>query len=145
MNNECGSPSSAKSTRNHRIRSPICCLRSNAVVEPESPIGEQRTPKSPYDEIRDRCRRVKTRIKVSCRNNNNCSYNCAHHHQQHHHRRHHSQSYSGDFSYDPLSYALNFEDDARAEEDGSVPNFTARLPVSPVEKSTSPTVDLISF
>lgn len=156
MYNECSSPSSARTTTRgtgggHRLRSPICCLGVNAVVEPESMTG-QRTPRSPYEwlkstaqelELRDRCRRVKTRIKVTCRNNN-CAYNCAHH--QHHHQRHHSHSYPGDFSYDPLSYALNFEDDVRAaDEDGSFPNFTARLPASPVTKSRSATVDLISF
>ncbi|VVB14027.1 unnamed protein product [Arabis nemorensis] len=155
MYNECISPSSARSTtRNgtttlNRLRSPICCLGANAVVEPESMIGGQRTPRSPYEwlkstaqelEIRDRCRRVKSRIKVTCRNNN-CAYNCVHNHQRHHQ----SQSYPGDFSYDPLSYALNFEDDVRADEDGSFPSFTARLPASPVTKSRSTTVDLISF
>ncbi|CAA7039061.1 unnamed protein product [Microthlaspi erraticum] len=150
MYNECTSPSSARSARvtGHRMRSPICCLGANAVVEPESMIGP-RTPRSPYEwlkstaqelEIRDRCRRVKTRIKVTCRNNN-CAYNCAHQH----HQRHHSQSYPGDFSYDPMSYALNFEDDVRADEDASFPSFTARLPASPVTKTRSATVDLISF
>ncbi|KAF8115846.1 hypothetical protein N665_0025s0291 [Sinapis alba] len=152
MYNECTSPSSARSSRSHRMRSPICCLGgANAVVEPEAMIGS-RTPKSPYEwlkstaqelEIRDRCRRVKTRIKVTCRNNNNnnnCAYNCVHHH----HQRQQSQSYPVDFSYDPLSYALNFEDDVRAYEDVSFPNFTARLPASPVAKRSA-TVDLISF
>ncbi|KAG2241171.1 hypothetical protein Bca4012_012343 [Brassica carinata] len=150
MYNECSSPPSARSTRSHRMRSPICCLGANAVVEPEAMIGSK-TPKSPYEwlkstaqelEIRDRCRRVKTRIKVTCRNSS-CAYNCAHH--QHHHQRHQShQSYPVDFSYDPLSYALNFEDDVRVYEDVSFPNFTARLPASPVAKRSA-TVDLISF
>ncbi|KFK25381.1 hypothetical protein AALP_AA8G105900 [Arabis alpina] len=150
MYNECISPSSARSTTRttHRLRSPICCLGANAVVEPESINGGgQRTPRSPYEwlkstaqelEIRDRCRRVRSRIKVTCRNNN-CGYNCVH-------QRHSSQSYPGDFSYDPLSYALNFEDDVmRDDEDGSFPSFTARLPASPVTKTRSATVDLISF
>ncbi|XP_010491803.1 PREDICTED: uncharacterized protein LOC104769323 [Camelina sativa] len=163
MYNECSSPSTARSTttrgtNNHRMRSPICCLGANAVVEPEAMMigggggGGPRTPRSPYEwlkstaqelELRDRCRRVKSRIKVTSRNNN-CGYNNCHHH--HHHQRHHSQSYPGDFSYDPLSYALNFEDDVRAsDDDGSFPNFTARLPQSPVTKTRSATVDLISF
>ncbi|KAF2564758.1 hypothetical protein F2Q70_00014212 [Brassica cretica] len=134
MYNECTSPSSARSARGHRMRSPICCLgAANAVVEPAEAMTGQRTPKSPYEwlkstalelEIIDRCRRVKTRIKVT---------------------RHHSQGSPGDFSYDALSYALNFEDDVRADEDGSYPDFTARLPASPVAKSRSATVDLISF
>ncbi|KAF8084532.1 hypothetical protein N665_0714s0019 [Sinapis alba] len=146
MYNECSSPSSARSTRGttHKMRSPICCLGANAVVEPEAMIGP-RTPRSPYEwlkstaqelELRHRCRRVKTRIKVTCRNNN-----CAHHN----HHNHQSPSYPVDFSYDAFSYALNFEDDVRADEDGSFPNFTARLPASPVTKPRSATVDLISF
>ncbi|KAJ4883049.1 Uncharacterized protein Rs2_33142 [Raphanus sativus] len=150
MYNKCSSPSSARSIRSHRMRSPICCLGANAVVEPEAMIGSSKTPKSPYEwlkstaqelEIRDRCRRVKTRIKVTCRNNN-----CVHPHHHHHHHHHQSgPSYpSVDFSYDPLSYALNFEDDVRAYEDASFPNFTARLPASPVAKRSA-TVDLISF
>ncbi|CAF1882708.1 hypothetical protein Bca4012_047689 [Brassica carinata] len=122
------------------MRSPICCLgAANAVVEPAEAMTGQRTPKSPYEwlkstalelEIIDRCRRVKTRIKVTC---------------HHHHQRHHSQGSPGDFSYDALSYALNFEDNVRADEDGSYPDFTARLPASPVAKSRSATVDLISL
>ena len=116
------------------------------MVEPEAMIGP-RTPRSPYEwlkstaqelELRERCRRVKTRVKVTCLRNNNCAYNCAHHS--------HHQSYPVDFSYDALSYALNFEDDVRAaDEDGSFPNFTARLPASPVTKPRSARVDLISF
>ncbi|PIN23137.1 hypothetical protein CDL12_04138 [Handroanthus impetiginosus] len=46
------------------------------------------------------------------------------------HRRH----ASADFSYDPLSYALNFDDDAASSSDQdfqAMNNFTARLPVSP--------------
>ena len=119
------------------MRSPICCLgAANAVVEPAEAMTGQRIPKSPYEwlkstalelQIRDRCLRVKTRIKVTC----------------HHHQRPHSQGSPGDFSYDALSYALNFEDDVRADEDSSYPDFTARLPASPVVKSRSATVDLL--
>ncbi|KAL9176487.1 hypothetical protein ABFS82_01G001000 [Erythranthe guttata] len=45
------------------------------------------------------------------------------------HRRHSS----AEFSYDPLSYALNFDDDQLSPHDdyGTTTNFTARLPVSP--------------
>ncbi|KAE9602336.1 hypothetical protein Lal_00050240 [Lupinus albus] len=53
-----------------------------------------------------------------------------------HHRRH-----SADFHYDPLSYALNFEDNAA--DDRSVhdlKSFSARLPSSPPSK-TSPTAN----
>ncbi|KAF8034926.1 hypothetical protein BT93_C1065 [Corymbia citriodora subsp. variegata] len=40
---------------------------------------------------------------------------------------------SSEFGYDPMSYALNFEDDRSRESDEEFParNFSARLPVSP--------------
>ncbi|OIW09288.1 hypothetical protein TanjilG_01259 [Lupinus angustifolius] len=45
-------------------------------------------------------------------------------------RRHNRRtSQSVDFSYDPLSYALNFENEGR--EEFSSGNFSSRLPVSP--------------
>ncbi|GFP94160.1 hypothetical protein PHJA_001560500 [Phtheirospermum japonicum] len=43
------------------------------------------------------------------------------------HRRHSS----ADFSYDPLSYSLNFDDDAPSSSDDAMMNFNARLPVTP--------------
>ncbi|KAI3801783.1 hypothetical protein L1987_29897 [Smallanthus sonchifolius] len=50
------------------------------------------------------------------------------------HRRRRS---STDFSYDPLSYALNFEEDscANLEDDAAVMNFSSRLPSSPPPSS----------
>lgn len=50
---------------------------------------------------------------------------------------HHRQSQSADFSYDPSSYALNFEDDSPEE----IPfrNFSSRLPPSP--PSSTPPVE----
>ncbi|KAK3437139.1 hypothetical protein EUGRSUZ_C01699 [Eucalyptus grandis] len=40
---------------------------------------------------------------------------------------------SSEFGYDPMSYALNFEDDRswESDEEFSMRNFSARLPVSP--------------
>ncbi|XP_030467284.1 uncharacterized protein LOC115686203 [Syzygium oleosum] len=40
---------------------------------------------------------------------------------------------ASEFGYDPMSYALNFEDDRSRESDEEFParNFSARLPVSP--------------
>ncbi|TKY58107.1 hypothetical protein E2542_SST15162 [Spatholobus suberectus] len=42
---------------------------------------------------------------------------------------HHRRSQSADFSYDPSSYALNFENDS--PEEVSFRNFSSRLPASP--------------
>ncbi|PSS08165.1 Interleukin-2 receptor subunit beta like [Actinidia chinensis var. chinensis] len=61
-------------------------------------------------EIGDKCRHLINRI--------------GRHH--HHHRRHSS---SADFRYDPLSYALNF-DDSHVDE-APLQNFSARVPASP--------------
>ncbi|KAI3467981.1 hypothetical protein Pfo_024644 [Paulownia fortunei] len=53
------------------------------------------------------------------------------------HRRHSS----AEFSYDPLSYALNFDDDAPSSSDEFRPikYFPARLPVSPPRRKTKTT------
>ncbi|XP_010540298.1 PREDICTED: uncharacterized protein LOC104814116 [Tarenaya hassleriana] len=134
MYSECSSSSSSwRSGRGHRLRSPICCFGSNA-VEPEAVIGP-RTPRSPYAwlkstaheiEIRDGCRRVKARIKGTHRSSGNDNHGLS------------------DFSYDPLSYALNFEDDVRADDDKSFPSFTARLPMSPGRKTLPAVTGLVS-
>ncbi|XP_008802015.2 uncharacterized protein LOC103715980 [Phoenix dactylifera] len=50
-------------------------------------------------------------------------------------RRGRQRRHSSDFGYDPLSYALNFdegfEDDALADEEFRYRNFSSRLPASP--------------
>lgn len=52
-------------------------------------------------------------------------------------RNRHSST-SADFSYEPSSYALNFEDDSsKADELGPVHGFMARLPHSPTCKSSA--------
>ncbi|KAG5562897.1 hypothetical protein RHGRI_005586 [Rhododendron griersonianum] len=45
----------------------------------------------------------------------------------------HARRHSGDFSYDPLSYALNFDTSSNTHFD----DFTARLPVSPPRRRPS--------
>ncbi|CAK8569989.1 unnamed protein product [Lathyrus sativus] len=49
---------------------------------------------------------------------------------------HHRQSHSADFSYDPLSYALNFENES-AQDDVPMKAFSSRLPQSPPSSSSS--------
>ncbi|KAL2518049.1 Uncharacterized protein Adt_14296 [Abeliophyllum distichum] len=49
--------------------------------------------------------------------------------------RRHKRHASADFSYDPLSYALNFEEDNQAAEELPIRNFSARLPSSPSKAS----------
>ena len=55
-----------------------------------------------------------------------------HHH--HHHHHHHRTSQSADFSYDPSSYALNFENEG--PEEYPLRNFSSRLPASPPTTSS---------
>ncbi|KAL2318047.1 hypothetical protein Fmac_031923 [Flemingia macrophylla] len=43
----------------------------------------------------------------------------------------HRQSQSADFSYDPSSYALNFENESPQENDSPFRSFSSRLPPSP--------------
>ncbi|KAM7477204.1 hypothetical protein LguiB_024447 [Lonicera macranthoides] len=65
-----------------------------------------------FPEIKDKCLNVFNRI-------------CNHHH-HHHHRRYSSEN----FKYDPLSYALNFENGSYDDE-ARFRNFSSRLPASP--------------
>ncbi|XP_057524338.1 uncharacterized protein LOC130804051 [Amaranthus tricolor] len=45
------------------------------------------------------------------------------------------RSNSVEFRYDPLSYALNFEDDDSHLDEYPIRNFSSRLPPSPVKES----------
>ncbi|XP_030477408.1 uncharacterized protein LOC115694419 [Syzygium oleosum] len=66
----------------------------------------------PLPEIRYKCRRIIMRI-GRCRRQGHVA--------------------ASEFGYDPMSYALNFEDDRSRDSDEELParNFSARLPVSP--------------
>lgn len=58
-------------------------------------------------------------------------------------QRHHV---SADFSYDPLSYAMNFEDDETSLDDYEefpARNFAARLPLSPPSKDKIPISNML--
>ncbi|KAF8034756.1 hypothetical protein BT93_C0922 [Corymbia citriodora subsp. variegata] len=70
----------------------------------------------PLPEIRYRCRSLIARI-------GRCRWRPGHA----------AAAASSEFGYDPMSYALNFEDDRSRESDEEFParNFSARLPVSP--------------
>ncbi|WJX16255.1 hypothetical protein P8452_06309 [Trifolium repens] len=50
-------------------------------------------------------------------------------------KNHNRQSQSADFSYDPSSYALNFESE-NAQDDFPIRNFSSRLPRSPPRSSS---------
>ncbi|XP_062164098.1 uncharacterized protein LOC133870867 [Alnus glutinosa] len=118
MYNEFQQPSTP--SLRHKVK--LWCF-SSSVHHSGPPEGDDqdkpRSPRSPYawikstaqdlPEIRDRCKNLISRIGCRARS------------------RHH-RSHSADFSYDPLSYALNFEDDTRVDEFPL--NFSARLAAS---------------
>ncbi|KAK6782148.1 hypothetical protein RDI58_019944 [Solanum bulbocastanum] len=56
------------------------------------------------------------------------------------HRRH----VSADFSYDPLSYAMNFDDDDEPYQEFPPRNFATRLPLSPPSKDKIPITNMQS-
>ncbi|PSS11187.1 hypothetical protein CEY00_Acc15460 [Actinidia chinensis var. chinensis] len=77
-----------------------------------SPSSWFRSKGGDFPETKGKCRRSNIIHKIGGR----------------HARRHHS----ADFSYDPLSYALNFDEGGRGgSEDGHIEEFSSRLPVSP--------------
>ncbi|KAE8056323.1 hypothetical protein FH972_013102 [Carpinus fangiana] len=108
------------STPSMRHKLKLWCFSSSVhhVEPPEADQDKPRTPRSPYawikstaqdlPEIRDRCKNLISRIGRA--------------------RGRHHRSHSADFSYDPLSYALNFEDDTRVDEFPL--DFSARLAAS---------------
>ncbi|XP_008788781.2 uncharacterized protein LOC103706459 [Phoenix dactylifera] len=125
MDYEPSSPSSPSSLK-QKLRTSICfscCFRGAAGEDPVSGAADEERPLSlirtssvwlrskaqELPEIKNRCRGIISRMGPQ--------------------RRH-----SGDFRYDPLSYALNFdegfEDDALADEEFRSRNFSSRLPAS---------------
>ncbi|KAF1858702.1 hypothetical protein Lal_00044735 [Lupinus albus] len=50
-------------------------------------------------------------------------------------------SQSNDFSYDPLSYALNFENESHKEFPSK--NFSSRLPLSPLASPSSTNLEIV--
>ncbi|KAJ0984314.1 hypothetical protein J5N97_002670 [Dioscorea zingiberensis] len=115
------SPSSPSSpSLKHKLRSSICfscCFRGDREADDRQAASLIRSSsawiRSKAPEIGDRYRTLVSRIG-------------AHRHRQ-----------SGDFRYDPLDYALNFDDGGDADEGclaGDAPNyrnFSSRLPASP--------------
>ncbi|XP_027333583.1 uncharacterized protein LOC113848320 [Abrus precatorius] len=112
-----GSPHSLK----NRLRSSLClscCFPHHRVrprfVRSASLHSKSRSTDFPFPHLKDKCCNFISRI-------------------GRHRRRH-----SADFHYDPLSYALNFEDDAGDEKSvDDLRSFSARLPASPPPKPSS--------
>ncbi|KAK8933444.1 hypothetical protein KSP39_PZI015253 [Platanthera zijinensis] len=112
------SPSTPLPLRTPKGSSPSfsCCFGSGAVDEDgrsqASPSSWLRSKASELPDIREKCRSLISNIG---------------------HRRHHS----GDFGYDPISYALNFDEGSTGDSPVSSAGdlrrrgFSARLPASP--------------
>ncbi|KAH7671894.1 hypothetical protein IHE45_09G017700 [Dioscorea alata] len=117
------SPSSPSSpSLKHKLRSSICfscCFRADRDSDDRQATSLMRSSsawiRSKAPEIGDRYRTFVSRMS------------------QNHHRRRHS----GDFRYDPLDYALNFDDGGDADDAylagdlSKYRNFSSRLPASP--------------
>ncbi|OMO90750.1 hypothetical protein COLO4_18912 [Corchorus olitorius] len=113
MYNECCNFSSPRERVKEKLKSSISCFRTPHIIDGGAmePLEEMksRTPRSPHV-IKDKCRHLIARIGKGGRR----------------------QYHSSDFSYDPMSYALNFEDDSsRADELPIIHNFMSRLPATP--------------
>ncbi|XP_073007661.1 uncharacterized protein [Typha latifolia] len=117
------SPPPPVKPKHQTLHSPICfssCFRSPAdVVE-----GGDRTPSSATSLIRSpsawlRCK-PHDLPELRCRSSKSGG-------------RHHRRRHSSEFGYDPLSYALNFDegDGAAPAEDLRHRSFSSRLPASP--------------
>ncbi|GLT76141.1 hypothetical protein SLA2020_478170 [Shorea laevis] len=120
MLNESGYPSPRDRVRD-KLKSSICCFRTTDHGEAMAELEtlKPRTPRSTYTwlkstahelEIKDRCKSLIARIG------------------KHGGRK---QYGSSDFSYDPMSYALNFEDEASRTEEMPIISFSSRLRASP--------------
>ncbi|XVE71225.1 hypothetical protein DITRI_Ditri10aG0133900 [Diplodiscus trichospermus] len=99
-----------------KMKSSICCFRSTTHIEDAVPFEKfeevkSRTPRSPH--IKEKCRSLIAMIGKGGRKHYN----------------------SSDFSYDPMSYALNFEDESSRADDLPIINFTSRLPATPERPS----------
>ncbi|KAB2080254.1 hypothetical protein ERO13_A05G056900v2 [Gossypium hirsutum] len=120
--------SSPRERIKEKMKSSISCFGwtpyieiSVAMGQIEEEVKKSRTPRTPH--IKEKCKSFISRIGKGGRK----QYN------------------SSDFSYDPLSYALNFEDETHLADklQNNIMNFTSRLPPTPdrapVIKSFQPT------
>ncbi|XVE97373.1 hypothetical protein REPUB_Repub03eG0014100 [Reevesia pubescens] len=108
--------SSPRERVKEKMKSSICCFRST-LYEGVADLEEleevkARTPRSPY--IKEKCKNLIAKMGKGGRKHYN----------------------SSDFSYDPMSYALNFEDKSSRADELPFINFTSRLPATPERSST---------
>ncbi|XP_022131639.1 uncharacterized protein LOC111004768 [Momordica charantia] len=97
----------------HKLKSSIGCFRASDQPSTKSPCSWFKSTAAEFPDLLDRCRYLVARIGRGSR------------------RRYHA---SPDFTYDSSSYALNFEDDSRYDDEFPLRNFAARLPRLPAAK-----------
>ncbi|GMI89274.1 hypothetical protein like AT5G11070 [Hibiscus trionum] len=112
MYNDSYNFSSPRESLIEKMKSSMCCFglaaaQDGAGFEPLEEAKSSRTPRSPY--IREKCRNLTAWIGKGG------------------HKRHGSS----DFSYDPMSYALNFEDESSRADELPFVSFSSRLPATP--------------
>ncbi|KAI4337279.1 hypothetical protein L6164_015715 [Bauhinia variegata] len=122
-----------QSSLKHKLKSSICCFAGTMDAPLEN--GEHyydklQTPKTP--------RTPPIWHKKSGQYSPDSNRQRSHGHKSRMCRKH-RQSHSADFTYDPSSYALNFEDHNRTDDDEfPFRDFSSRLPASPSPLSQSP-------
>ncbi|KAI4328588.1 hypothetical protein L6164_020928 [Bauhinia variegata] len=113
-----------ESSLRHKFKSSIFCFSAtihdyHQPQQQPQPICYKKSGQESPESYRFRCRRFVSRM-------------C---------HKHHRRIQSAEFSYDPSSYALNFEDESRVEE-FPFRDFASRLPPSP---SNPPVRPIIGF
>ncbi|KAL4303323.1 hypothetical protein GQ457_10G002800 [Hibiscus cannabinus] len=105
--------SSPRESLLEKVKSSMCCFRlAAAQIEDGAgfhPLEEAKSSRTPY--IREKCRNLTAWIGKGGG-----------------HLKHHGSS---DFSYDPMSYALNFEDESSRADEVPFVSFSSRLPATP--------------
>ncbi|KAK4274468.1 hypothetical protein QN277_017680 [Acacia crassicarpa] len=102
----------SESSLRYKLKSSFLCFsgdqRSQSLHDGDSSYNKLHEPKSPTTPASPSCPKKSSAADYRGRSRHLLSRI---------RRRHHRHTQYGDFSYDPTSYALNFEDDSRSEED----------------------------
>ena len=135
-------PFHGQTSLRHKLKSSICCFSGTIHAHPHgfedygdssydklNPLRTPRTPISPATWLK----RSAIELGDSHRGGR------GRHFMSRMGLKHHRLSQSADFTYDPSSYALNFDDDSRAGNDEfPFRGFASRLPASPPLPSQKP-------
>nr|XP_004498765.2 uncharacterized protein LOC101494167 [Cicer arietinum] len=134
-----------QSSIRERLKNSICCFTGNmhhyhnheSFEEGEGLCNKLHIPRTPISPISSSTSSSPWFKKSPTNNGSDFSYIKGRSHKSRVGRKHnhYRQSQSADFSYDPSSYALNFENES-PHEDFPFQNFSSRLPPSPPSSSS---------